>query len=58
MLLHQCHYVIDLSNKNSIITNVDDAENILASKYNYINDGSRPTEYAIQVEYSNHSKVL
>ncbi len=28
---------IDLSNKNSIITNVDDAENILASKYNYIN---------------------
>ena len=28
---------IDLSNKNSIITNIDDAENILASKYNYIN---------------------
>lgn len=28
---------IDLLNKNSIITNIDDAENILASKYNYIN---------------------
>ena len=28
---------IDLSNKNSIITNINDAESILASKYNYIN---------------------
>lgn len=28
---------IDLLNKNSIITNISDAENILASKYNYIN---------------------
>ena len=25
---------------------------------NCINDGSRPTENAIQVEFSNHSKVL
>ena len=28
---------IDLLNKNSIITNINDAESILASKYNYIN---------------------
>ena len=30
----------------------------LEDTINCINDGSRPTENAIQVEFSNHSKVL
>ena len=31
---------------------------VLEDTINCINDGSRPTENAIQVEFSNHSKVL